>query len=183
MEKNTSASILKISLVGPECTGKSTLASLLAKYYDTVWVPEYAREYIDRLDRPYQESDLPTIAKGQVALEDEMIKMANRLLICDTDLTVIKIWSEHKYGACYPEVLELYNSRPYDLHILTGIDVPWDDDPQRENPQLRQFFYDTFKNELIQHGANFIEISGTHYERQKLAVKAIDELLEQGAMQ
>lgn len=178
MDQIISESIIKVCLVGPECTGKSTMASLLAKYYDTVWVPEFARGYIDRLDRPYEESDLPIIAKGQLALEDEHVPKANRVLICDTDLTVIKIWSEYKYGACYPEVLEMYQSRTYDLHLLTGVDVPWDDDPQRENPHLRQFFYDTFKNELTQHGTNFIEINGTHYERQKKAVAAIDQLLE-----
>ncbi|QSE98376.1 AAA family ATPase [Fulvivirga lutea] len=169
--------IIKVALVGPECTGKSTLSSLLAKYYNTAWVPEYARQYIDRLDRPYEEKDLLKIAKGQTQLEDKFSEQANKVLICDTDLSVIKIWSEHKYGACYDEILREYHSRKYDLHILTGIDIPWDEDPQRENPHLREFFYDTFKNDLIQRGANFIEVSGSHYERQKKAVKAIDALL------
>lgn len=178
MEKDSgSNSVKKIVLVGPECTGKSTMASLLAKYYNTVWVPEYARQYIDRLDRPYEEKDLPIIAKGQINLEDSMINKANKLLICDTDLTVIKIWSEHKFGACYDEIIYEYNKRHYDLHILTGIDVPWDDDPQRENPHLREFFYDAFKNELIQRGGKFIEVSGDHYTRKRDAVRAIDNLL------
>ncbi|MEQ8925090.1 MAG: ATP-binding protein [Fulvivirga sp.] len=169
--------IIKVALVGPECTGKSTLSSLLAKYYNTVWVPEYARKYIERLDRPYEEKDLPIIASGQSELEDKLLKAANKLLICDTDLSVIKIWSEHKYGACYDEILKEYHRRKYDLHILTGIDMPWVEDPQRENPHLREYFYDTFKNDLLQRGANFIEVSGSHYERQKKAVEVIDELL------
>lgn len=178
MEKvSEGVKVKKIVLVGPECTGKSTLASLLAKYYDTVWVPEYARQYIDRLDRPYQEIDLPIIAKGQIELEDTLINKANKLLICDTDLTVIKIWSEHKYGACYEEILTQYKKRKYDLYILTGIDIPWDDDPQRENPHLREFFYDAFKHDLQQRELPFIEVAGDHYTRKKLAVKAIDELL------
>lgn len=179
MEENnpTTGSIKKVVLVGPECTGKSTLASLLAKYYNTVWVPEYARHYIDRLDRPYEEKDLPIIAKGQMEQEDKLAQQANKLLICDTDLTVIKVWGEYKYGACYDEILNEYNKRTYDLHLLMGIDVPWHDDPQRENPELRQFFYDLFKSELQQRNANFIEISGDHFERKKKAVTAIDTLL------
>ena len=178
MEKTRGGELVKkVVLVGPECTGKSTLASLLAKYYDTVWVPEYARQYIDRLDRPYTEKDLPVIAKGQLELEDSLIEKANKVLICDTDLTVIKIWSEHKYGACYDEILAEYRKRKYDLYILTGIDIPWDDDPQRENPHLREFFYDTFKNDLQQRELPFIEIAGDHYTRKKEAVKAIDQLL------
>ena len=169
--------IIKVSIVGPECTGKSTLASLLAKYYNTVWVEEYARHYIDRLERPYEEKDLRDIALGQMKWEDELAKKANRVLICDTDLLVIKIWAEHKYGVAYPEILEAYNSRQYDLHILTGAEIPWEEDPQRENPVLRDFFYTTFKKELETKNANFIEVSGNHYERQKKAVKAIDQLL------
>ncbi len=179
MEENRTKSIQlkKVVLIGPECTGKSTLASLLAKYYNTVWVPEYARDYINRLDRSYEEKDLLPIARGQLESEENLAKEANQILICDTDLTVIKIWSEHKYGACYDEILDAYHQQSCDLYLLMGIDVPWCDDPQRENPHLRSYFYDVFKNELKQKGANFVEISGGHFERQKQAVEIIDELI------
>lgn len=180
MEENTSLTknLKKVVLVGPECTGKSTLASLLATYYKTVWVPEYARHYIDRLERPYEEKDLPIIAKGQLEQEDQLLQEAKSVLICDTDLTVIKIWSEHKYGACNKEVLKEYYARNYDLYLLTDIDVPWNDDPQRENPELRQYFYDAYKTDLQQRGVHFIEINGDFYNRQKKAVQAIDALLD-----
>ncbi len=169
----------KVVIVGPECTGKSTLSSLLAKYYNTVWVREYARQYIERLDRPYEKNDLLTIAIGQLAMEDEQLVAANKVLICDTELTVIKIWSEHKYGDCEDEILRLMKLRTYDLFLLTGIDMPWEDDPQRENPDLREYFYDAFKKELIQQKVNFIELSGSYYDRKKKAVDAIDALLAQ----
>ncbi len=170
----------KVVIVGPECTGKSTLSSLLAKYYNTVWVPEYARQYIDRLDRPYEKNDLLTIAKGQLELEDRKIEAANKVLICDTELNVIKIWSEHKYGDCEEEILQLMEQRTYDLYLLTGIDMPWEDDPQRENPDLREYFYDAFKKELLRQKVNFIELSGSYHERKKKAVEAIDILLARG---
>lgn len=180
MEENNSEtnSIKKIVLVGPESSGKSTLASLLAKYYNTVWVPEYARQFIDRLDRPYEEQDLLTIAQGQLAHEDELLKNANNLLICDTDLTVIKIWSEHKYGRCSNEIMKEYNNRTYDLYLLTGIDIPWKEDGQREHPEFRQYFYNAFKSELERKEANMVEISGDHYTRQRKAVTAINQLLK-----
>lgn len=179
MEKDStdSKSVKRIVVVGPECTGKSTLSSLLAKYYDTVWVPEYARQYIERLNRPYEEKDLLEIAKGQIDAEDRLSKDANKLIICDTDLSVIKIWSEHKYGNCCQEILTHYYNREYDLYLLTNVDLPWEEDPQRENPQFRQYFYDLFKSELQQRNVNFVEISGGHYSRQKKAIQAIDILL------
>lgn len=177
MEK-TDKQIIRVSIVGPECTGKSTLSSLLAKYYDTIWVKEYARHYIDRLERNYEEKDLLEIAKGQIRDEDQLAEKANRVLICDTDLMVIKVWAEHKYGAAYQEILDEYQRRNYDLYILTGTDIPWEEDPQRENPALRNFFYNTFKTELEAREAHYIEVSGNHYERQKKAVNAIDDLLK-----
>lgn len=179
MEKNTSSSIKKVVIIGPESTGKSTLSSLLAKYYETSWVKEYAREFIHRLERPYEERDLLDIAKGQMQSEDRELKIANRLLICDTDLIVIKVWSEHKFGACYPEILDWIAKRKYDLYLLTNTDVPWKADPQREHPNLREFFMDIYREEIKKTGVPWIEIKGqTHFERERIAVNAIDELFK-----
>lgn len=180
MEKNnasTGDSLKKVVVIGPECTGKSSLSALLADHYNTVWVPEYARIYIDQLDRPYQEQDLVEIAKGQLALEDQKAIEANALLICDTDAIVIKIWFEYKYGYCPEEIRSIIKTRKYDLYLLTYIDIPWEDDPQRENPNLRQFFYDLFKRELKQLNVNYIEVKGDLKQRQTIAVTAINKLL------
>ena len=87
--------MIKIAIVGPESTGKSTLAAELASYFQAQWVKEYAREYIDKLERPYQKADLKVIAAGQLALEKAVIPIAQKLIICDTNLLVIKIWSEY----------------------------------------------------------------------------------------
>ncbi|HLF34447.1 MAG TPA: ATP-binding protein, partial [Cyclobacteriaceae bacterium] len=87
----------KIAIVGPECTGKSWLAQKLAEHFSASWAPEFAREYIDRLDRPYNRGDLLAIAKGQAKMEDHVTEGAGDLLFCDTNLLVIKVWSEHKY--------------------------------------------------------------------------------------
>ena len=164
-------------IIGPECTGKTTLAKSLAKHYNTTWVPEYARAYIDALERPYKEEDLLTIAKGQINGEQGLLQKANQVLICDTDLLVIKVWQEYKYGKCHQEILDKIKSRHYDLYLLTYIDVPWEDDPQRENPGLRDFFFETFRKELQSRGLKFIELKGELSKRKQEAVKAIDQLL------
>lgn len=169
-------SIKRISITGPESTGKSTLAAHLAEALDTVWVPEYAREYLNRLDRPYEESDLLEIAKGQINAEDTLTKQANTYLICDTDLIVIKIWSDHKYGRCHPWILEQIERREYALTVLTYIDIPWEDDPLREHPDLRAYFYDLYKSTLTSMGIPFIEAKGDLQQRMALALKAIADL-------
>ena len=171
--------MLRVVVIGPESTGKSTLSEWLAAHYETMWVPEYARQYIEELPRPYEQEDLLEIAKGQLALEAEREKLANRLLICDTDLHVIKVWSEHKYGNCDPWILAAIAERRYDLYLLTYIDIPWEDDPQREHPdpEMRQYFFNVYKEIVQSSGIPWVEIRGSFEARQEAAVKAIDGLL------
>ena len=179
MEENTRAParIKKIAIVGPESTGKSDLSRTLAKHYNTVWVPEYARRYIDNLTRPYEKYDLFKIAVGQIQAEDQLEQKADEFLFCDTNLWVIKIWSEHKYGNCADWILKELKDRFYDLHLLTYIDLPWQDDPQREHPTLREYFFDVYKNELDGAGINYKIISGLGHERIENAISAIETFL------
>jgi NadR type nicotinamide-nucleotide adenylyltransferase len=166
----------RIAIVGPECTGKSELANFLAQYYNTVWVPEFARSFLDVLNRPYQNADLKTIAKGQMLLEDSAKQSANKLLICDTTLLVVKVWSEFKYGYCDDEILNELSNRHYDLHLLTHIDIPWVEDPQREHPHQRQQLFSIYKAELEKMNTPFVEIKGERAQRRASAIAAIDKL-------
>ena len=167
----------KVAVIGPECTGKSALSEFLALHFDTTWVPEYARGYLENLVRPYEPHDLITIAHGQLRVEDAWSQDANRVVICDTNLYVIKIWSEFKFGSCDPEILRLIASRQYDLHLLTYIDIPWQNDPQREHPGKRQELYNLYLKELQQQPTAFVEIKGEQQERRKTAIAAIEEIL------
>ena len=166
--------IYRIAITGPESTGKSTLAEQLAAHYQTVWVPEYAREYLNRLGRPYEKSDLIEIAKGQIAHEKKAVSRAQRFLFCDTDLTVIKIWYEYKYSTHDPFLAMKYAEISYDLWLLCDIDLPWQYDPQREHPEKRRFFFDWFERELKARNARYAVISGVREERLQNAVKVID---------
>lgn len=164
-------------IIGPESTGKSTLAKALAKELETVWVPEYARDYLIQINRPYQEQDLLQIAKGQIALEDTLALQAHRWLICDTDLYVIKVWSEHKYHRCDPWILQQIAKRNYDLYLLTDIDLPWEDDPLRENPEpnMRTYFFNVYHDIVVHSHTRWQKISGTPEERIATALRAIQE--------
>jgi NadR type nicotinamide-nucleotide adenylyltransferase len=168
--------IKKVVVLGPECTGKSELSAYLADALHTVWVPEYAREYLDDLQRPYGPEDLPLIARGQLALEDAMERKANKVLICDTDLYVIKVWSNFKYGYCDPEILRSIASRGYDLYLLTYIDIPWAYDPLREHPDQREELYQLYLQEMKNQPVPFVEIKGTREARRKAATTAIRAL-------
>lgn len=166
--------LYKIAITGPESTGKSTLTKHLAEHYNTVWVPEYAREYINKLDRTYNREDILSIAKNQLEMENKMVKNASRFLFCDTEPIVTKIWSEDKYNSCDPWILRKIEEHKYDLYLLCYIDLPWQQDPQREDPHRREYLFELYLQELTQRNFPFYVISGSGKTRLKHAVKQIE---------
>lgn len=172
----------RIAITGPESTGKSVLARQLADHYKTIWVPEYAREYIDQLGRPYTEGDILTIARGQLEREKEVEKIIGKregygnYFFCDTEALVTKIWSEVKFNRCDPWILQQVESRVYDLYLLCDIDIPWEDDPQREHPQLREHLFSLYYEELLERTRNFRVVSGIGEMRLLNAIGYIDSI-------
>lgn len=172
--------IRKIAITGPESTGKSMLSKQLADHYKAIWVPEYAREYIDHLGRPYDQSDILKIAKGQKRREKDAeadLGTGNsrlRYIFCDTESLVTKIWSEVKFGWCDPWILSELETRIYDLYLLCYIDIPWEDDPQREHPEMREHLFNLYHEELLERGRNFRVVSGLGEERLKNAIKCVE---------
>lgn len=167
----------KVAVIGPECTGKSSLSAFLADHFGTKWIPEYAREYLDNLGRPYEQHDLLAIARGQLALEDKVAETASDLLICDTNLYVIKVWSEYKYGTCDPEILDHIEKRKYDLYLLTYIDLPWTPDPLREHPHKREELFYIYETEMKNQSVPFVIIKGEGNQRYQSAIQAIEKFL------
>lgn len=168
----------RILILGPESTGKSTLASDLAVYYDEPWVPEFARGYLEILGRPYGFADLLKIAKGQMALEDEKVEKAQKFLFCDTDLRVIQVWSEHKFGKVHDWVVDELGRRAYDLILLTDIDLPWEPDPLREHPdpEMRMYFFKKYQQLAEESGFPFLIVSGDQQNRLNAAIEAVEKL-------
>ncbi|WP_350286428.1 DUF4301 family protein [uncultured Croceitalea sp.] len=179
--KQEPSDLIKIVLFGPESTGKTTLAKQLAAHYNTLWVPEYAREYLqdkwDREQKTCEPHDLLPIAVGQMRLENQMSKQANELLFCDTDLLETKVYSEAYYiGHCDP-VLEKYAlENSYDLYLLTNIDTPWEADDLRDKPNERAKMFAYFKGTLKKYHKKFITLNGDKETRLKTAIAHIEKL-------
>jgi len=169
--------IIKIAVVGPESTGKSTMSAYLAKHYNTVWVPEYAREYCEKLTAPPTWQDEINMFEGQLALEKEYLPKANKILICDTTFITVKIWSDQMFGQAPQQVLDALPHYHYNLYLLLNIDLPWQDDPLRDFPTMREHFMQVWHNELDAINANYVVISGTGQERYDSAVNTIDTFL------
>jgi NadR type nicotinamide-nucleotide adenylyltransferase len=165
--------IHRVSVTGPESTGKSQLARQLAKHFNSLWVPEYAREYLTALDRPYDYEDIAIIARRQFELENVLAKKAKKLLFCDTDFVVTKIWSLYKYGKCDPWIEEMAENHRYDLYLLCNTDLPWVDDPLREHPQQRDELFRMYMKELKSIHASYILISGKGKQRTDRAIAAV----------
>jgi NadR type nicotinamide-nucleotide adenylyltransferase len=169
--------IIKIAIVGPESTGKSTMSIFLADHYNTVWVPEYARGYCEKLTEPPTWQDEINMFNGQLALEAEFLPQANKLLICDTTFITVKIWSDEMFGQSPKEVLDELPKHPYDLYLLLNIDLPWEDDPLRDFPHMREHFMAVWYKELDALNANYVLISGTGDDRYESAVTAVEAFI------
>jgi NadR type nicotinamide-nucleotide adenylyltransferase len=181
-------SLKKIVVIGPESTGKSTLCGYLADYYNTLWCPEFAREYLLENGTAYTIDDLITIAKGQLdavqkytrALQSQIDQTGIvKPLIVDTDMYVMKVWAEYVFGTCPTFILDEINKQDYDLYLLCKPDIPWVKDELREYPdeKPRQELFQIYKDILINQQTPWVEISGGFETRNQKAVAAIDALL------
>lgn len=170
--------IKKIVIIGPESTGKSTLSESLAQHYRTVWVKEYAREYLLQQEGKYKFEDLAVIARGQSAAEEKGIADADSYLFLDTDLYVIKVWSEFVFNKCDNSILTAIAKRKYDAYLLCNIDLPWVDDELREYPDLqtREKLFHYYKEIMVSQGVPWTIIGGNENERLDSAVRFIDNL-------
>lgn len=170
--------IKKIAVVGPESTGKSTIAIQLAKYYQALWVPEYARYYCEALTADCTLQDEINMFHGQLALEQSVLAMTETdFIICDTTFITVKIWSDAFFGQTPQIVLDALQKYPYDFYVLLDIDLPWQDDPLRDFPNQRAHFMEVWHKELNALGAKYKVVSGLGEDRFKNAVEVIDEFL------
>jgi len=181
--KQQASTCIKIVLFGPESTGKTTLSRQLARHYNSVWVREYAREYLqDKWNnerKTCEPIDLLPIAIGQMALENELAKKTETVLICDTDLLETKVYSEAYYsGTCDEKLDKFAIENTYDLYFLTYIDTPWEADDLRDKPNHRMQMFKAFEDALIKYNRPYVLLKGDKNERLNKAVKYIDELID-----
>lgn len=173
----------KIVVNGPESTGKSSLCEALAAHFKTRWVPEYAREYLQTNGVTYTFEDLSRIARGQLALEDRLTAQAeaegHRLLFIDTDLYVIKVWSEFVFHRCDTWILDQIAVRQYDAYLLCRTDLPWEKDELREypDPVIRERIFRIYRETLVQQSTPWTEIAGQGDKRVAAGIAAVDGFL------
>ena len=165
--------IKRIALLGPESTGKTTLCKQLAEHFKTVWVPEYSREYMEQLHRAYTLDDIEFCTKKQLEQENDLLSKANAFIFCDTELIVAKVWCEDVLKICPPWIEEEITKRKDDLYLLTYPDLPFTEDPVRENPLRREYFYELYKNELEKRSFIFDILTGLGNRRFENALNII----------
>ncbi len=176
MEKVISNPIKRIALLGPESSGKSTLAFALAEHFSSGWVPEFAREYLANKNGQYQYADLTKIAQGQLASEQKILQEANQFLFCDTELLTIKIWSEAKFKICHQWIEKELTQQTYDLYLLCKPDFDWCPDPLRENPTQGAVYFELYQKALLERKWPFKVMAGPHDTRLKQAIEAVLEV-------
>lgn len=174
MEEN---GIIKIGVIGAESTGKTWLCSRLAKHFNTVWVPEYAREYFNHSDiYNYSINDLIIIARKQIELEKEHLARANKLLFCDTTLITLKIWSELEFNCTPPEIQTLMIQHSYNHYLITNNDIPWESDSLRQNKHSRDLLFELNLLEVKKSMTPFTVVKGNDEARIETAINYINKL-------
>ena len=169
----------RIVLYGPESTGKTTLAKALAAHYDTEWVPEFARTYLQEKWDSHKTTctleDLPLIVHGQLAWENERLAKAKRWLFCDTNALVTQVWSvTHFNGYCAPEIKAAVHQLHYDFYLLTTPDIPWEKDDLRDRPEARDAMFGVFKQYLESQNTPYFVVTGQGEQRLQSAIQALE---------
>ncbi len=169
--------MIRVVFTGSESTGKSTLAAEVAKHFDADLVPEFVRTFAEGKATPIEFSDHGPIARGQMALEDEYLARAGRLLVQDTDLLSTVVYCRHYFGRCPEWIEEAARTRRPDLYLLCGIDIPWIADGVRDRGHLREDMHALFQEAVTASEAPTRDLTGSRARRTADAIAAIDALL------
>jgi NadR type nicotinamide-nucleotide adenylyltransferase len=181
MDKMEEAGLIKVAVVGAESTGKTWLCERLAAYFDTVWVPEYARKYFNDSDiYNYTMKDLEVIAEEQLQSERAMITVANRFLFCDTSMITIKIWAELEFGKPSPVIIEKLKEEKFDHYLIADNSIPWEKDELRQNKFGRDRILQMNLDAVSALKVPYTVISGGMSERLREAVNALENVIKNG---
>jgi len=192
--------MLKIAIVGPESSGKTSLAEALMVHYQGGYISEVSREYLEGIERPYEEHDLLEIARAiqelhagaedivrehEAAISGQDLGRLDRFrrpVFYDTDTLNIRIWSQEKYGRVHPEIERMVQETRYTWRLLCRPDIPWEPDPFRENPHDRDRLFDVWEREMKALGLPYTIIEGTHEQRMRTATNLVDVLMQGRSM-
>ncbi|MCE9603071.1 MAG: ATP-binding protein [Gemmatimonadetes bacterium] len=167
----------RIVLTGPECSGKTTLAAVLAAHFDAPWVPEAARRFVETVPGDLSAATVEPIARLAMRLEDDALRAAPPLLFRDTDLVSTVVYARHYYGGCPAWIEREALARRADLYLLGRPDLPWAPDGVRDRPLQREELFEEFARALVAIDARVVEVSGEGSARVALAERAVGALL------
>lgn len=161
--------ITNIVFLGAPSTGKTTLTEALAKEYNTLWMPEYGREYWDthQIDRRLTKKQLVEIAQGHIQKEEELLQKANRYLFTDTNAITTYMFSLYYYNEALPKLKELAKiaEKRYHMVFLCSDDIPYDDTWDRSGEVQRYYFQRQIINDLKQRGIPYTILQGSLQQR------------------
>lgn len=189
MEKKNNNNSLKIVLFGPESTGKTELAQALAKHYQTSWVLEYARYYLENkfpeiinAESICAEEDILPIVSGQIALENAENQLNKNVVFLDTNPLETSVYVKYYFNKSYDWLEKIVSERHYDLYLLTDLSVAWQPDLLRDRPNDRENLFAIFKNELQIRNLPYKIITNIGEKRTNLAISIVDNFLLQKKM-
>ena len=162
--------MIRIAITGPESSGKTSLTEALSESLNGTSFLEYGREYLEQLTRPYTQEDLDRICEGHLA---QFVHCSDSLQIIDTDFVVLKVWSSVKFGTVSETIQSEIDANHFDLHILCSPDIPWEYDPMREHPEMRDELFEMYVKELTEAQKNYIVVSGSEVARLEKSCAAI----------
>ncbi len=136
-----------ICVTGPESSGKTTLAESVAHMLNAPLVPEVARRMLSP-GQGYDAEDVERIAFAQAALEAQALSSDSKWVVLDTDLLVIRIWMQERFGGWSDALEALFDAQTPRLYVLCAPDMPWEPDPLREHPEERWRLYDRYQAAL-----------------------------------
>lgn len=170
-----------IVLTGPACTGKSTLARELAQYYDSIFVEEYAREYILSLNRIYTYEDVEMIARKQLELinkaEQQVMENGKKYLFVDTGLVIILVWFEVVFNKVPEWIIKNLKDSDNFTYLLCEPDMEWAPDPAREyGPEKQAELFNRYEEILRTYNKKYYRIKGRGKSRFECASNAVNNL-------
>lgn len=143
--------MFNVGIIGPESSGKSTLAKYLAKRYNGLLVPEYAREFVEAkgtTDVTYDE--VCSIARHQIEQLKQMADSQQPVAIFDTELVITKVWFDYAFGRMPEWLEEAIQTYKMDVYLLCKPDIPWKQDGARYNGsnEIRQELFERYEQEI-----------------------------------
>ncbi|NJN66430.1 MAG: AAA family ATPase [Chloroflexaceae bacterium] len=161
--------ITNVVFLGAPSTGKTTLAEHLAAAYQTVWMPEYGREYWEQhqVNRRLTPGQLVELAEVHLEREERLLSAANGYLFTDTNAITTWMFSHAYHGMAEARLTELVQlaATRYDLVFVCDTDIPYDDTWDRSGEVERLVFQKQILADLRMRRIPFFVLQGSVAER------------------